>query len=732
MLIKTRRRKMMKLTSDIFRKELNMGAVAIAAVIMAPLVQAELVLEEITVTAQKMENNLQETPLAVTAVTGDILREQGTISVGELLSNIPGATYTNFSKTQQQLSIRGISSGGEGAAADSSSLTLIDGVVISRAFAHSANMFDVSRVEVLRGPQGTLYGKNAVGGLVHIITNKPTEETEGYLEVNLGNYDAYSIEGAISGSLSDSVQGRLSIHADERDGYTEDRNTGKELDNVENYSARVQLAFNPSDTLSVLLRADYSRDNDDAVPRKPVNPREPYDSPFTSYTDGSSDPWDVENSDRSFFMDRTIWGASAEIQWELANHTLTSITAYRDANNEAIVDNFGSPDAIVWSFEDNDSDQFSQELRLDNTKNADKLRWQVGVYLIQEDIERNDGRIIFAEDPGFRTDQASIQEVETLSWGVFGQGTYSLSDDTDLTVGLRYSNDDKDFELFHAAVGPFAGLLLDEVPVIADTDESWDAITGVITLDHRLNEDTMVYATASQGYKAGGFNGEASTNEAASIPYDEENVINYELGLKAELLNKRLRVNAALFTMDYEDIQVETFRAGSANVFIDNAGEASIDGLELELTALLSENFSLFASYAVMDATYDKFDSTGDDFSGNRMANSPEWTATLAAVYERALSDGSVIRIRADYRGRSDIADSPDEDDEDQYRNSVDIFGLRMAWISSDQNWEVAAWGRNLTDKEEILQISPAAFMTQPVGVRGAPRTYGLSVKRSF
>ena len=693
----------------------------------------DLVIEETYVTAQKIKESLQDIPVAVSAVSGDTMRQMGMLSVPDALITTPGATFTSYSKTQQQLSIRGISSSEEGAASDSSTLMLVDGVVIARAFAYSANMFDVERVEVLRGPQGTLYGKNSVGGLVHVITKKPTEEVEGFFETSVGDYNSYTAEGALSGPLSDKFSARVAFHADQRDGYTEDVTSGEDLDSVENHSIRAHLMINVSDSLSVLLSADYAKDNDGATPRKPIND-ELYTDFFSGYTDTSSDAWTVDNSDgEEFYLDRKIQGASAEVTWDFSDYTLTSLTAFRDAENVARVDNFGSPFPLLFASEENSARQWSQEFRIDNARTAEALRWQAGLYALFEHVFRIDARSFVEGDPA-ETLQSSAQENEVKSGGVFGQGTYNFTSDTSLTLGVRYTSDEKDFKVFNSAVGNFQSFLLDEPVIDIATTEKWEKVTGVITLDQQVTESSFIYATISQGYKSGGFNAEASTNALAVTPYDPEVAVNYELGTKTEWFDRRLRFNASVFHIDYDDIQVERFQP-SGTVIIDNAGKATIDGVELESTVLVTENLTLMGSYSYLDSVYDEYfadELSGDDYSGNRLSNSPKWTATLAAVYEYFLQDGSTIQFRADYRGRSNVFQRPDENP-DQLLDDVEKYSVRLAWISSESDWEVAAWVRNLTNQAEKVNVSPQTVVTlNPGAVYAAPRTYGVTVKYSY
>ena len=724
-------------------------AIAVAsALVPTASAQSGAVLEEVIVTARKVQESMQDVPVAVSSLSERFVKDLNIRSVAQTLDFIPGATYISSSPGEQTFSIRGVSSGAEGASADSGVLVMVDNEVISRDFMRSSAMYDVQRVEVLRGPQGTTYGRNSTGGVIHTLNNTPSQESSGSLALDVGNYGYYGIDGYVNGALSDTVSGRLSGRYSDREGYSEDALTGDDLDAWEDTALRGQLLFDASEELSVLVRAHWSdEDGDNPSPRKALDASLPdifrFDPPAAPYAELSSDPWKVQNSD-DLYYERNIWGLSAEVHWEIGGLNLTSLTTYRDADDEVRVDLFGTPRDMVVQNSENDATTWSQEFRLDNAGSGSKLTWVVGAFFLGEEHERSERKEILTGviavtplvpivDPGepWTTTQDFDQSNETDSIGLFGEVSYNLTENTALAVGGRYSYDEKSYDVFHTADGPASILLIDEPVVETSISEDWDAITGKVSLTHHFSDSTMIYASFSTGYKSGGFNPEPPTLEAAETPFDEETVQTFEIGAKTQWLEDRLRVNVTAFDSTYDDIQAEFFSASGATI-IENVAEASILGAELEVTWLVTDNFSLMGSTAIYDHEYENFiDADGNDLSGNPIANVPDWTLNLSAIYSVPLKSGD-LDFRVDYRNRDDIYDDADTNKDTGVRPGEEIVHARVAWTSSDESWNVALWGKNLTDQEEIVNLGPRSIMSQRHVVYSPPRTYGVSLSYSW
>lgn len=693
-------------------------------------------LEEITVTARRVTESLQSTPLSVTAMTSDFIVAQRIQETNQIIEWTPGATFTSFNKGQYDFSIRGISSQGEGAAADSAVLTVVDNVVLVKDILKSLEFYDLQQVEVLRGPQGTTFGRNASAGAVHIINALPSRDADSWVEGTLGNYNLVEINGALNGPIGETAAGRLSFHYDKRDGYTEDRVSGNNIDDVRNLSVRGQLLFSPSDTVEVLLKAEYSEDDDGYFPRKAGDCTQPYVSPpFGNFQD-SCDPWSTEVSQESsvgpFQFKRKIRTAAATVDWDISDSVaLTSITAYVDADVNNRQDNFGSPHPLVFNLNSDDANQFTQEFRLGNAASGDRLTWLAGLFYLKDDHTRIDNRELVTHLP-FATFQGATTSNKTESIGLFGQVDYELSDRARITVGGRYSRDEKDFNVFHDATGALSDIFLDpaEAPISASPSNSWSNFSGSLSLSYDVSDSVMAYGLVSSGYKSGGFNGEPYTLEAALTPYDEETVVSFELGAKMDLLDDRLRLNLSLFNLDYKDLQVAGVLPSGTPIIENAAGGTDVTGVEAEFTWLVTDNFSLFGSASKIDAKL-KGEIDGESVEGNAPDNSPDWTATLGGSYDISLSNGSTIQLRGDYRGRSLVYLGFDGDPK-RARPSFDSFGAAINWISQGEVWRISLWSRNLRNDAEVTSVGPTAIVDQAGFGYGPPRTVGLTARYNF
>lgn len=687
-------------------------------------------LEEITVTARRFDESLQQAPVSVTAMTAEFLAAQRMQDVTQVIEMTPGATFTVFSKGQMDYSMRGISSQGEGAAADSAVITVVDNVVIGKDMMKVIKFWDVEQIEVLRGPQGTAFGRNAAAGAVHIINKRPSRDFESYFEATAGNFNLLEVNGVVNGAIGESGAGRLSVHYDDRDGYTTDLGTGNAVDDSTNLSIRGQLMFDLGDSVEILLKGLFSTDSDGNISRRSRDCTQAYlEPPFGDYTD-PCDPWTTHTSleiDGPFDFDRDISLVSATINWDIADDlSLTSVTAYVDGDVVADVDNFGTPVNVVYNLISDDASQFTQEFRLDNSASAARTKWLIGAYYLTDDHTRVEDREILSHLP-FSSLQGSTTTNKTDSYALFGQLDFSIGDRASLTVGGRYSNDKKDFDVFHRAEGALADIFIEnpaDSPIVASTSDDWSEFTGSVSLSYDIGESSMIYGLVSQGYKAGGFNGEPASVEAALTPYDPENSLNIEAGAKMDLSDDRVRLNLTVFDLTYDDLQVGG-NLPSGTPIIENASGADVFGVEAELTWLATDNFSLMGSYANLDGEL-RGSVAGDDVEGNQPPNAPEWTAKLAARLDFPLGNGSNIGLRADWRGRSDVFVGATNDNT---RPGVDIYGAAVFWDSPDEQWNVTVWGRNLGDEAEIVSVGPGAIVSQNPTAFGPPRTYGLTLR---
>ena len=724
---------------------------AVAGIVLATLpftatAQQRAVLDEIIVTAQKRAESLQEVPIAVSAFDADSLRLSGVATLDDISHRTPGLTMGRFNAVQPQIFIRGIGSTDQSASGDQSVGVFIDGVYMGRTGFVDLDFFDLERVEVLRGPQGTLYGKNVVGGAINLITERPSETFDARIEGSIGNFDRRSLRALVSGPLAETLAGKLSLSWTERDGYATSATTGRKLSDEDNVTVRGSLLFTPRDDLDLLVTADYSRD------RLAGNNREclgeqfiffPWFAPGSPFAPSpcSPDPF-LNEKTVDGFQDRNVGGMSATLTWDSNLGEVTSITAWRKGDYEIQEDFSGSDAPLVVRNAIDEIEQFSQELRLADATEDGRFNWLVGAYGYRADIERVENNDFSGNDvpiallllqvppgtvPSFNT--FYFQENKTTSYAVFGQGTWAFTDDVNLTVGARYTYEKKEADIRGAGFDPTGGFLA--APYDINASKSWNAFTPKVTVDWRPSDEVMLYFSVADGFKSGGFNGTAPDGIAASTPFDQEEARQFELGLKSELFDRRLRANLTAFHIDYDDLQVFQLVDG-ARLIVDNAADARSRGIELEMLAQLSSALTLSGHYAYLDTEYKDFiNEAGLDFSGNTLTRAPKHSYNIGATYRADLDARLGLTLHAEYSYRSRVFYDPSNFAlvGDSGRGLLDA---RAVLSLRDHNVDISLWGRNLTDKVHVTQAidgrGPFNLSQNAAGVIAEPRMYGLTV----
>ena len=766
-----------KSTSALLTSLMALGMVEMPAPALAQDDAADsgAVLEEILVTSRRYEESAQDAPVSVNVITADYFEKQRIETVDDIIQLTPGASFIRFNKLQSEYNIRGINANAEGSSVEAAIVTVIDNIPVSKDFMKNPAMFDIARVEVLRGPQGTSFGRNASAGLVHIISQRPSQEFSGRITAGAGSHGLFEADGYINGALSETLSARLAFNVDSYDGYTESTSTGEGLDGQKNFAIRGSLLFEPSSNLSIYLKVEYNKDDDETpvrrsrdctIPTLDPTAGPPHPIWAAAYTD-SCDVWKTEISDGDFFVKREIFNFTGEIVYEFGDGiTLTSETGYLDGSTDRLQEAHGTPENVLWQRGVSDASSFSQELRLDNHASDAAFRWLAGVYYLTDEHDKFDENQFFQNGGAGRPDtrDTKISRNESDSIGLFGELTYDVSDRLTVTGGARWTKDDKDYQIAHTAFGwggPIDGVSGPEgtcnffppggqficglsgfsTPVAVS--DSWSDVAFKGSASYRISDEHVVYALISQGYKAGGFQSEPLTVALAQESFNEETSTSYELGWKGEI-SGRARFSIAAYFQEYNDLQLSGFRttATSFSQIIFNAGGVETLGIEAEATILVTPDFRLNGSLAVLDTKLkDTFlDTDGDgvdeDFSGFRPDNAPKWTATFNAEYDFHLSGGSTITLRADYRGRSSIWDDIIDRDlvtDTRLRPGADVFGARISWLSEDETITASLWGKNLFEEEEILNIGPPQPNTLQLPVAfGPPRTFGGSVSYRF
>lgn len=665
-------------------------------------------LNVIVVTAEKREKDLQDVPIAITAMSGETLTANGISNVEDLQFFVPGLTVTNDSMAI--INIRGIGTSAFGVATDPSTTVHYDGVYISRPTTSYQDMFDVERVEVLRGPQGVLFGRNSAGGTLNIISKMPTDELTGTVGVTLGNLGKRKFSGTVSGAVSDGAKARLTLVKNDRNGIYRDPNSDRRYQDENNFAGRFTLAVDATDRLEIVLRADVSRDRETGYPAI----RETY--PASLIAAGATVPAQRNEIalDAVPRYDIDAWGVSSTIRFDAGSVELKSITAFRSSDVDQVLD-VDATDIFLRNIEFAESSKsFTQEFQILSTRPS-RLTWILGAFYLREDGE--DEIQILEPNRALAIPESNT----TDAFALFGQASYEFTDNLRLTTGLRYSYEKKDFG--------YRILSNDEEVDSGSPTASWSAWTPKFGLELDLSEDILAYASATRGFKSGGFQlGDAK-------PFLPEYLWSYEVGLKTTLFDRKLQANFSSFYYDYSNLQVVQYINGVAST--TNAGRATIKGVEAEFQAKPTRNLSLTSTISWLDARYDVYFDDQVSLEGNRLPNAPKWNATFGAEYRAPLGSAGFLTLRGDVARRGTAYFKPSNDP--RYASSpTTLVNGRISWEPSGGQWEVALYGRNLTDERYATYKTFGTDATGvsnpdlPLTVYGEPRQYGVELRHFF
>lgn len=749
--------------------------------ITSPVMAADALIEEIIVTAQKREQALEDTPISITAFTGRAIEDLGFRQSVDITAQTPNFNvgYPNGDTGVPALFIRGVGLNDFAVLNQGPIASYVDEVYISSNAAQIFQLLDVDRVEVLRGPQGTLYGRNATGGAVNYYTRKPGEVWNGWGRATIGEWNSTKFEGAVGGPISDTAGIRAAILKTDSDGWMKNRFTGHDQQGVDELAWRVIFELAPSDAFDAMLNLHGGETKSDSVQYRHLgtwpepfwfgdncsdseiralgcvditgyNEQLDYTNPVTGeessavpgYSEGSYDYED--NNDTSF------WGLSLHLDWDIGNDlTLTSITAYDEVDDARPEETDASPADVLTGVLGVEQETFSQELRLSQQKAG--WNWLAGVYYLKDQADDRTSfdllrllrpSLIGVDDPavcgplvpagnptGFCPDQFVFEQIsgteqEIESFAVYGDATFDLSEAWRLSFGLRYTDEQVEQNAAFFYDEPAAGS-----PLITANDEktSFDNVSGRVVLDWRLSEGVMLYGSLSTGFKAGGIQ---STTDG-SFPYDAEDLISYEAGFKTSLAGGTMQLNGAVFFYDYSDLQVFQFvNIGNPPTpvsLLTNASDAEILGAELEFQWIPVENVYLNMGLGLLDTEYKNFiDDLGNDFSGNKITLAPDVSFNGLAQWDIPVSFGT-FTLQVDWNFQDKVYfDSLNNEllSEDSYW----LWNGRVAWSSADERWEIAAFGRNLGDEEYLSYAFDLSFFGFHEQMLGTPRMFGAEV----
>lgn len=803
------------------KKILLSQAIACSTLVLAGAAYAQL--EEVIVTAQKHAQGVNDIGITVNAFTGEQLRDIGVSSAEDIAIYTPGLTVNETAATGVPLyTIRGVGFQDYSTAASSTVGLYFDEVAIPYTVMSRGVVFDVERVEVLKGPQGDLYGRNTTAGQINFISNKPSDEFEAGFSLGYDSLDVLDIEGYVSGSLAESVNGRLAVKSSKSNqGWQKSLTRNDELGEKDQLALRSILDFTLNDEASLLLNFHYVKDKSDNKANTAYDGRiaglNQFAAPYRQladyvlpggakfgqtpewYSTGDNEAADWSNSYTSALTGKTwnirprrdneLRGLSAKLEWNFENLSLTSISSYDEFEREEANDWDGTAAIDSSNINNTELEVFSQELRISG--DSESLLWIAGVYYSRDEMDEQyhyfmadsvfgNGSIPFGVAP---FNAASILELdtkykqETESQAVFAHVEWQATEQLRLTAGLRYTREQRDWSgcTYDAGDGSLANFLntsfgatlqpgdcgtIDDdpnsanyifnvigtaninnaFPVFSDTIKT-NRWMGKLGADYAFNDDILLYATLSQGFKSGGFNGANSNATQQLKPYGAEKLTSFETGVKTTLLENTMQLNMAAFWYDYKDKQEQdTAVAFVGNISgLTNVPESRINGFEADMQWLPTEQLTLNLGLAYLDTEIERWmavDTAASawpnvvrrDASGIELAQSPKWSYNALAKYEWSIAEDLILEVAADVVFQDDTSGGVTAEDATE---DYTIVNARIAIGSEDGRWRALLWGRNITDE----YYYPAAYRggNGPfVRSAGLPRTYGLTLSYNF
>ena len=751
-------------------KKTIVTAIAIAsASLLSPSVVAQdsYMLEEVIVTATKRSENLQDVAVAVTAISGDILSQARITESQDLVKLTPSLTFQDGGDTRaSSFSIRGIGTQSYSSGAEPSVSTVVDGVVMGRSGMGFAQMMDLQRVEVLRGPQGMLFGKNASAGVVHLISNDAGEEFEAEVGVD-ANSDDYRVNAMVSIPLSDTLGLRIAATHSDTEGHIKNLANGKNINGSENDAIRAKLRWQASDDLEIKFSLDKAESEGECCQFQSRSSSN-IDIPTFGSQEQAMVPLVGSKTNREvnigadLFNNSESSGSSLEINWALGEYTLTSITAARNWEHHNNVDVDGTPE--IWldlNEGKSDQDQFTQELRL-ASPSEDTLSYVVGAYYFDQDIDRSFSRNLFvalpnsaAGFPGVNFMGSFDTSVETTNYAFFGQLTAQISDAFRLIAGARYTHDELGFNFEREGSIIQNGTLIGPQPAFEATTSKESDTSYKIGAQWDVNDDIMAYATWTEGYKGPAYN-VVFEMSPGTPPIDAETSDSIEIGFKSNLFDNRLRLNVTAFHTIYSDFQSQAQDATSGTFQLLGIGDVKTQGLEVDFQARPLKNLDVFGGFAYIDTEIKDLSAAQcspiqianavsncavdgtQDVRGEGMPQSPEFKFTLATSY--LIETDSIpmdFSVSAAYRWQDDTLYALDQD-QNKVQQAYGVLDLALNVLDKEDHYTVSLYVDNVLDEEYASTIihnniysnaNNGSFPYDQYLPRAAERIVGLEVK---
>ncbi|HVS14818.1 MAG TPA: TonB-dependent receptor [Thermoanaerobaculia bacterium] len=712
--------------------------------------QDEAVVEVIYVTARRREEPLQTTPIAVTAISPEDLEERNVTDIQEITGIAPNLKLdaVTYSSTTARTYVRGVGQDDSVVTADPGVGIYIDGVYLGRAQAALQAINDVERIEVLRGPQGTLFGRNTIGGAINIITATPDPDFGGNLMLRAGDYDLVESRLSLNLPASDRFQARLSTATVDSDGYMTNAFDGGDRNDRDLLGGRLSLRWLASDSFVGDLAVDYTEQDRKSqigecrytgrgslVPlanlfgfRQACLATADDGDPFL----GASDFLDTDESDAT--------GFTLKLNWAGDKVSFLSTSAYREADSLLALDIDVTAVNYFTQIAGVGYEQFSQELQLNG--GGDSVQYTAGLYYFQEEVDGAALTTTLAQFPltpaipalnALNSDVRSRPDNESVA--AYGQASFDVGDRGSITAGLRYTEESKEISYFSRL------FLTDTIAADFEQSQDFDEVTGLLSASYELSDRVFGYVSASRGFKSGGFNGRPLPGQASLETFEPEFVDAFELGLKSTVAGGKVTVNTALFYNDYQDLQLTIFQTTPAGGFasvVRNAAQATVQGAEVELRAFTGGGFQLYGHLGLIDADYDEFfadlDGAGSpsDNSDLDFKHTPPYEFGFGIQYARPVGDNSALTLQAEINGR-DATPSVTANVEGTEITSYELVNARVAYDFLGGKLQLGAWGRNLTDETYTSTgLSFGDSLGYVLVFYAPPRTWGADLRWRF
>jgi iron complex outermembrane receptor protein len=706
-------------------------------------------LEEIVVTATRRETRLQDTPISMSVLTSADIDRNRLVTMTDVAQQIPSIVYIPDSGSETYLIIRGAATIDDSTGTDQGVSMFVDDVVRVSVADLQPELFDMDRVEVLKGPQGTLFGRNAIGGIVSLYTKNPTFQPESGAEVTYGEHNLAEVRAMFNAPIvADTLAARLVVSRHSNDGYIDDITTHNAAGNQDTWAVRAKLLFTPSNDIRLVGGFDYLS-KIGTYAKWLIGNFQPSLDPGLTFN-----PMQTAQGVPSRFSQR-IWGLTARLDWTTAVGELTSVSGYRHlfAHDESVL--LGDPlvDSVLKTT--SYDSQITEEVRLASPTNQ-PLTWVTGLYYLHSNRSRPFDVPIDVLPGSFLSLITGVppsqvlyhldQDTRTVSYAAFADGTYAITDKVKLNLGGRYTKEQKSGHSFVNLSGIVVG------PAISgDYSHSWSAFTPKVSLTYQPSQALMAYATVSRGFQSGGFNVQGATDAALRVPFNSEYVMNYEAGFKYAALDHRLQANVSAFVDRFTDLQVIEYDSANLTFTTTNAGKADVNGIESDLTAAITDRLTVGVKYDYLRTKFtDYVIDNGPGMpptvnTGHKVPfAAPQRVSASAELHFNLPELRGRVAFGGDYTYRSPIEIAVANDTPQDVRTRTAWRGLinvHASWASDNGRWEVALWGKNVTNIHFLsLAANQSIFVLSPTeandptlhifeGTLSVPSWYGVTVR---